>query len=402
MTTEKTMEDMIKGPTLVAIDAAKRRAAYALFKSIEATANSSVHDVSSMYDLAAAFTNVSDSVAIPNGGAVETNLRNELQAANDEVAELRAALACIDEVITRIPASAEPRPLLVAWHRMDIIRSMLKASDDGVMAQKVKSDFVPQLDAIRSLLFKSGFHSHDIVGAVETALEMLAEAQKERDSIGEQLDASEKAREALQAGYDAMAGAHADRLAELGNVDALLNFARTWTSYDFEINSRGRRVDVIRALAHRSEVLRSLQDEAAAASLYEGMHGESKDAAISRRIDAQHEKTRSQLAAVIGALVDLMDFWRRGNDMYRRAAGTLDSRLKLALGEVFYQPLVDAARVHRDAGTTSRPDASPVGVAHQDATKIEDVAIDLASAPFPMGGTIDATAPSKKAFGGEF
>lgn len=266
---ETTMEDTNDTilPTFPdTLDAAKRRAAIAIFKCIEAAAAKGIEGVSSLYDLATAFKNASDSLPREPDSTV-TNLRNELQAANDEVSEVRGKLAA--------------------------------------------------MTTSRAVLFS-----------------------------------------------------------ELSAIDALLSYAKTWTTYTAPIITHSQRKDVIKSLAERAEVLSGVQGELAKTELDKRNHPANAVATLimqrnEARVALVVKQDHAQLAAVIGEVVDLMNFWRRGNDAYHKAAGTLETSLKTALGDA-YQPLVDRARVHRDADTTSRPDDA------------KDDAVDLASAPFPM------------------
>ncbi len=277
-------DDPIETTTKHALADAGRRAATMLFANIETAAAKGIEDTSRIFDLATAYKNVSDSLPLDHESTV-TNLRNELQAANDEVAEVRAQLSQMTE-------------------------------------------------------------------------------------------------------------ARAELFAELNSVDALLSYAKTWTTYTTPIVTHNQRKDVIKSLAERAEALHGVQDAIAKTELDKRVHPANavatlimqrneacvELAAISKQLPAdaakvvqernalraelatvksadtlRHAQAQSRLAAVVGELVDLMSFWRRGDAAYRIAVISLEKHLKAALGDA-YQPLVDRARVHRDAGTTTRPD----------------------------------------------
>lgn len=203
-----------------------------------------------------------------------------------------------------------------------------------------------QLSAIRSLLAKDGFHCEKLADGVEVALESLVDARKERDAADAELDAIRKAikadspsvlasvqvlleeitarvqsttklraerddnREQLQAARSKIIGmvdcldgraridvdlsdpdvkkafdfraVHMTNLALLGEVDALLQDARKWTTYDFEVNNHGRRMDVIRSLAARAEALHMVQAALAKTDLDPELH---PSLAVRRLID---------------------------------------------------------------------------------------------------------------------
>lgn len=164
-------------------------------------------------------------------------LRAELEAANEEVASVR-------EQIKTLGANYD---------------DMVKSRDANVDSSKAAWK---DLDAIRDRLAADGFSCVNVVAGVETALESLEQTQRERDQANAKLDDPSRNRRLAELEHDLT-----DARAELAQVDAVLKYARKWTTYDFEVNSHGRRMDVIRSLAARAEAIHRVQDALAKTDL---------------------------------------------------------------------------------------------------------------------------------------
>jgi hypothetical protein len=318
-------------------------------------------------------------------------LRAELQAANEEVASLRELYktlhASYESVSKARDANAESS--VMAWKDLDAIRDRLTSdgfagvnvvtSVETVLeslreAQKERDASASKLDEIQTLLVNTGFVADSApspkfaVHGVTWLLEALTETQKERDKANacveawqkegaevraalglalrddpasacrllktelketrsklglaqgdlidrtaamttletegftgcgsiqdgvnrllitwrktmnerdEAIEQRRKARMKIAAMLELLDGNHSDIVdpdiekladlieqraelqAEINSMGAVLNDAKKWATYDFEINSHGRRMDVIRSLAARAEALHGVQD----------------------------------------------------------------------------------------------------------------------------------------------
>jgi hypothetical protein len=195
-------------------------------------------------------------------------------------------------------------------HRM--ADALSKACADRTSAESFLVVARRQLDDIRDLLAKNGFVSDNLLGVVETALESLTEAQKERDVADTQLDkiatetielvatlqqlgekfcgrtfvvdnhgsrmnvlrriveADNEVRRSVAAKTAQLVEKHAECQAEINSIGALLQGAIKWTSHEFEVNSHGRRMDVIRDLATRAESIRHVEEALAECKVVKG------------------------------------------------------------------------------------------------------------------------------------
>jgi hypothetical protein len=227
-------------------------------------------------------------------------LRAELQAANEEVASLREQLATLqknyDGASKARDANAESSVL--AWKDLDAIRDRLAADGFSCVnvvagvetalenlrdAQKERDASASKLDEIQRILVDNGFVSESAESpkfaahGVTWLLDALSETQKERDEANKKLNAVATLLDGkptdfgdddpdisrladLASQYDELQAAIKALRAELAQCDTLLKDARKWTTYDFEINSHGRRMDVIRSLAGRAEALHGVLD----------------------------------------------------------------------------------------------------------------------------------------------
>jgi hypothetical protein len=201
-----------------------------------------------------------------------------------------------------------------------------------------------KLEPIRDRLAKDGFISDDLPGLVETALESLAEAQKHRDEYAKDLESVEQvldkhkiadvttaihallaARAKILAMTDMLNGKgndledpdllklaslielEAERHAELNSVDTLLQENRKWTTYKFEVNTHGRRMDVIKSLAARAEALSTVQDALESTSIDPLTH----PANAVHILAEQRNEAQAELTHISGRLHKACSTWTK-------------------------------------------------------------------------------------------
>lgn len=215
-------------------------------------------------------------------------LRAELEAANAEVAKLRAELAEAKRIGEQ-PANvlAGVRSVLHAYGRADVlmtenaVRSVLRdlelarsqaaelngTTQDVVNANKLISD-------VFALLAKDGFRSDNLLRLVETVLESLRQAQNERDATDAALDIANR-----------------NHGAQLSSTQHALRLANT----QLEV-----------ANANLLAALRLLQDAPNAKMLVQG-------------------------------LVDLVAYWRRGGSPYDDAANAVEKILGATFADTLDQ-----------------------------------------------------------------
>lgn len=340
------MEDAIettKTPFPDTLDAAKRRAAIAIFKGIEAAAAKGDGDFPGMFDLATAFKNVSDSLPRETE-SIDAEPSPSVAALNWFFGMVQHEVGIADEP-PRYPTMAQE-----VGHVLGLLRGKQGALESTVT---------------------------NLRNELEAANAEVAEVRGELATLQSKLAAEVEARATL--------------FSELCTVDALLNYAKTWTTYTAPIVTYGQRKDVIKSLAERAEVLKGVQDELAKTELDKRMHPANAVGIIVEQrnearvaLFAEKKDSKQKLVQLMGEMVDLMDFWRRGDEAFKSAASSLKDHLKAAFGDEYYS-LVTMTGRQRSAISAS--------AALNDAAKDEDVSVDLASAPFPMGHEPKRVAP---------
>lgn len=197
-----------------------------------------------------------------------------------------------------LAAASEARMRAASFQaELEAIREQFEKRRFGtVLLSAAVANVLQERDEIRDALTKDGFTDPALPQAVECALDSLIEARKERDAANidrssalallesngitdrgtvahgvrlvlEALAATSKERDAKARQYrdvDVKLTAAAEKLAalqaELGVLDFALQNARKWTGHDFDVNSHGRRMDMVDALVKRAELWRHTVD----------------------------------------------------------------------------------------------------------------------------------------------
>lgn len=236
-------------------------------------------------------------------------------------------------------------------------------------------------------------------------------------------------RNELQAANDDVAGLReqlAKAHAEINSIGAVLQDARKWTTYDFDVNSHGRRMDVLRSLAARAEALSGVQDALGKAEIDPSQHPANGVGILAEQRDGAQRKLSSTQAAlqiantqlqvansnlmaalrlqqsdkpsdsfgVMPRLVALMNFWRKGGEPFRNAADGLEKTLRESLGDSSYDALVAELAKSRKVKTNEM--GAILGVARHDAVKGDHVTLDVtgfvrAAGPFSASKGFDVS-----------
>lgn len=300
---------------------------------------------------------------------VTQNLRNELQAANEEVASLRGQLVEAKRIGEE---NAESTRSLLAIHDilgrhgfndytrvLDGVRGVIESLDEARRGANRRQNII---DEIRSLLAKDGFNSDNLPQLVETALESLREAQKERDGataqiavwraqlltafpnaaesadpIGTVIDACNKIRTSGE-----MLIAHNVQVTQERDVlrSTILDVQDALATMGFDATrppNSGNKADTVKAV---ESVVAQCKDLAKRLDATRGaLHIANSQLAVANSNLTNALKLQQiapdALTPFMRVAAKIISFWRRGDESYQLAANELERALESAIGDAW-------------------------------------------------------------------